>query len=584
MKKIVLIIPLFITSTYVVASSPDTDMCGPALTATKLQLVPYIYQIINANIDGAYKLEELQELVGMEVSGLHRFYPEGANHQEQTLVTGKIADIKPFKAISPGKTIYQMIIHSKKHGLGQFLFSGTYSPAFSTLETTSIPRNTPLGTSIENAVAPSFNLLSIGLDTPPEVVAYKNSLSEAVVFYGQRYKFYEFANFYDKVPILIGGQLWPSTEHYFQAQKFINTDPEYAMKIRAASSPAEAARMGRDRSHPIRPDWEEVKDEIMLKTLAAKFTQHKHLYDLLMSTGDALIVEHTERDRYWGDGENGKGKSMLGNLLMKLRDELFKKGMMIVIDPYEYTATLSIPRAVDLVIDSIRAEDSFRTETSSSLISDLSREVASSNLSDIEKIDRLQMILGSASFTLRRQHNTLNSNRTSSDEWIAFINAKYPEDLDFRYQLIRINVVDANPGAMFTRLSSLDIPNDKKIEIYKTSAHDLPDSFIRALPDSGLNDQDLKELYLYALQFSDYFILFSASIEIIENFPQGTIDDAFIQKVVAIINKHSFPQALLGGSRSPKSIITEKLIEVAASHGLNYRAIDTDNKINLNLM
>ena len=44
--------------------------------------------------------------------------------------------------------------------------------------------------------------------------------------------------------------------------------------------------------------------------------------ELLLSTGDATLVEHTENDSYWGDGGDGSGKSMLGRVLMEVRDEL----------------------------------------------------------------------------------------------------------------------------------------------------------------------------------------------------------------------------------------------------------------------
>jgi N-glycosidase YbiA len=60
----------------------------------------------------------------------------------------------------------------------------------------------------------------------------------------------------------------------------------------------------------------------MLEALRAKFTQHAALRDILVGTGDAAIVEHTTRDRYWGDGGDGTGTNMLGRLLMRVRDEL----------------------------------------------------------------------------------------------------------------------------------------------------------------------------------------------------------------------------------------------------------------------
>ncbi len=60
----------------------------------------------------------------------------------------------------------------------------------------------------------------------------------------------------------------------------------------------------------------------MLDALRAKFTQHEDLRELLLSTGNAQLVEHTASDRYWADGGDGSGKNMLGVLLMRLRDEL----------------------------------------------------------------------------------------------------------------------------------------------------------------------------------------------------------------------------------------------------------------------
>jgi ribA/ribD-fused uncharacterized protein len=84
----------------------------------------------------------------------------------------------------------------------------------------------------------------------------------------------------------------------------------------------EAARMGRDRKHRIRRDWDSRRAAVMREGLRAKFTQHEDLRRLLLSTEDAKLVEHTERDDFWGDGGDGSGANMLGRLLMELRDEL----------------------------------------------------------------------------------------------------------------------------------------------------------------------------------------------------------------------------------------------------------------------
>ena len=46
-------------------------------------------------------------------------------------------------------------------------------------------------------------------------------------------------------PIFLSGKRWPTSEHYFQAQKFL--DEQLQMQICHANGPRRAAEMGRDR-------------------------------------------------------------------------------------------------------------------------------------------------------------------------------------------------------------------------------------------------------------------------------------------------------------------------------------------------
>jgi hypothetical protein len=140
-----------------------------------------------------------------------------------------------------------------------------------------------------------------------------------ITFYGTKDAYGSLSNF-AAYPITLKGKVWPTSEHYFQAQKFAGTEQEEA--IRLAASPMVAARMGRSRKRPLRADWETVKDDIMREALRAKFSQQTEARDLLLGTGDALIVERTKKDRYWGDGGDGSGLNRLGRLLMEVREEL----------------------------------------------------------------------------------------------------------------------------------------------------------------------------------------------------------------------------------------------------------------------
>jgi N-glycosidase YbiA len=138
-------------------------------------------------------------------------------------------------------------------------------------------------------------------------------------FYGVGSEYGAFSNF-APYQVLVEGIRYPTTEHYFQSQKFAGT--AYAQTIRLARTPFTAARLGRSRRHKIRSDWESVKREVMLVGLRAKFNQHEEPRSLLLGTGEAGIVEHTANDAYWGDGGDGSGKNWLGRLLVRLRGEL----------------------------------------------------------------------------------------------------------------------------------------------------------------------------------------------------------------------------------------------------------------------
>ena len=142
---------------------------------------------------------------------------------------------------------------------------------------------------------------------------------ETINFYRAQGPYGCFSNF-AACPIEINGKIWPTSEHFFQAQKFAGTAHEEA--IRACATPNRAARLGRMRSKPLRGDWASVKDDVMRQAVLAKFRQHADIRATLLGTGDALLAEHTRNDRYWGDGGDGAGKNMLGMILMEVRQQL----------------------------------------------------------------------------------------------------------------------------------------------------------------------------------------------------------------------------------------------------------------------
>lgn len=130
-----------------------------------------------------------------------------------------------------------------------------------------------------------------------------------------------FSNFYRSFFIYnnIG---FKTAEHAFQAYKHIHNKKIFD-EIANAPTPTEAKKIGSNRENIPRNDWDEVKVKIMEEIVYAKFTQNQTCKEILMSTGDDILVEHTYNDTYWADsGGNNRGKNMLGKVLMDIRKKI----------------------------------------------------------------------------------------------------------------------------------------------------------------------------------------------------------------------------------------------------------------------
>lgn len=140
-----------------------------------------------------------------------------------------------------------------------------------------------------------------------------------VYFYSTRDEYGCFSNF-SPHGFELDGAYWPTCEHYFQAQKFAGTP--HAEQIRQVKLPKDAAKMGRDRKRPLRPDWEQVKDDVMRRGVLRKFETHADIREVLLSTDTEEIVENSPIDYYWGSGADGSGQNRLGQILMEVRENL----------------------------------------------------------------------------------------------------------------------------------------------------------------------------------------------------------------------------------------------------------------------
>lgn len=121
------------------------------------------------------------------------------------------------------------------------------------------------------------------------------------------------SNFY-RSTVRFEGNLYSTVEHAYQAAK--TTDRSVREIIRKAPSPAEAKKLGQGIC--LRPDWLEIRLDVMRLLVREKF-ENPFLRPLLVATDDAeLILNNKWNDKFWGVCR-GVGENWLGKILMEER-------------------------------------------------------------------------------------------------------------------------------------------------------------------------------------------------------------------------------------------------------------------------
>lgn len=141
-----------------------------------------------------------------------------------------------------------------------------------------------------------------------------------IIYFNSHYGPYGYLSNLAPYGIELDGQYWRTVEHYFQAQKFAGT--AYANLIQKLRKPQDALRLGTEMAWPLRPDWADVQEDVMREALADKFSRHANIRRQLLRTGNAILVESSPSDYYWGSGADGSGKNRLGRILMDVRSGL----------------------------------------------------------------------------------------------------------------------------------------------------------------------------------------------------------------------------------------------------------------------
>lgn len=129
-------------------------------------------------------------------------------------------------------------------------------------------------------------------------------------------KYFFLSNFYS-APVEYEGLMYQNNESAFQSAKI--TDMEKRKQF-CTKDPSTAKKKGRNVT--LRHDWEKIKDKVMEDCVRDKFTRNVELRQRLLDTEHKELIEgNTWFDQYWGVCR-GRGKNMLGKILMRVREEL----------------------------------------------------------------------------------------------------------------------------------------------------------------------------------------------------------------------------------------------------------------------
>ena len=142
---------------------------------------------------------------------------------------------------------------------------------------------------------------------------------EAIKHFNGKYAF--LSNFYN-CPVVINNIQFQNSEAAFQAMKCITQSDRYCF---ANLPPNKAKQLGRHVT--LRPDWNDIRIDIMKQVVLDKFTRNTDLGTKLLETGDAELIEGNNwHDTFWGvDDTTNIGENHLGKILMEVRNILKTK-------------------------------------------------------------------------------------------------------------------------------------------------------------------------------------------------------------------------------------------------------------------
>lgn len=143
------------------------------------------------------------------------------------------------------------------------------------------------------------------------------AIDNKLLFYSHNSPYYELTNVYPAA-ISVGGKIWQSSEHFYQAMKF--TDAALQEEIRQSKTSRQALAIADKYRNHVRADWRQIHMSIMALGVYTKFAQYEQLSKLLLGTGNKVLIQDSgHKDILFGAGARYTGRNYLGRILMLVR-------------------------------------------------------------------------------------------------------------------------------------------------------------------------------------------------------------------------------------------------------------------------
>ena len=166
-------------------------------------------------------------------------------------------------------------------------------------------------------------------DMGPDKVAIQEKNDNILFYRSDAY----LSNFHN-APMVIENVEYQCVEQFFTSEKARTFGDHITVsKIMDSNSPSEMKFFGRNTKGFSQKTWDAKASTVMLAGLRCKFHQNPILQQKLLDTKDKTLAEASKNDKVWGiglamsdpnafDREKWQGRNQLGNLLMKVRDEI----------------------------------------------------------------------------------------------------------------------------------------------------------------------------------------------------------------------------------------------------------------------